>query len=64
VEQLKGKPAKKRRRKRAAFSRDTRLALNTIRQSVDMAMKTGLDITTDEREHEQYIEFVIKIPKN
>lgn len=64
VEQLKGKPVKKRRRKRAAFSRDTRLALNTIRQSVDMAMKTGLDITTDEREHEQYIEFVIKIPKN
>lgn len=63
VQQLKDKPAKKRRSKRVAFSRDTRLALNTIRQSVDMVMKTGLDISTDEREHDKYIEFVIKIPK-
>lgn len=63
VQQLKDKPVKKRRRRRVAFSRDTRLALNTIRESVDMVKKTGINISTDEREHDQYIEFVIKIPK-
>ncbi|WP_339060756.1 nucleoid occlusion protein [Tepidibacillus marianensis] len=49
--------------KRVAFSRDVRLAMNTIRQSVDMVSRTGLSIETDEKEHENYYEFVIKIPK-
>ncbi|TCS80815.1 nucleoid occlusion protein [Tepidibacillus fermentans] len=50
--------------KRVAFSRDVRLAMNTIRQSVDMVIKTGLLIETNEIDHENYYEFVIKIPKN
>ena len=50
--------------KRVAFSRDVRLAMNTIRQSVDMVLKTGLTLETDEKDHEDYYEFVIKIPKN
>lgn len=53
----------KKRKKRSAISRDTRLALNTIRQSVDMIAKTGFEVSTDEKEFDNYIQFVIKIPK-
>lgn len=63
VKQLKDKPQKKRKKRRAVFSRDTRLALNTIRQSIGMVKKTGLAISTEERNHREYIEIVIKIPK-
>lgn len=49
---------------RKSFSRDMRLAMNTIRQSVDMIVKSGLSIETDEKDHEEYYEFTIKIPKN
>ena len=63
VQQLNNKRPKTKRKKRVGFSRDTRLALNTIRQSVDMVSKTGLEISTQEREHDQYIEFIIKVPK-
>lgn len=49
--------------KKVAFSRDVRIAMNTIRQSIDMVMKTGLSLETDERENEDYYEFIIKIPK-
>lgn len=40
-----------------------RIAMNTIRQSVDMVLKTGMDIITDEKDHDEYYEFIIKIPK-
>ena len=66
VKAILGKPAEnnKVRPKKVAFSRDVRIALNTIRQSVDMVISTGLAIETDERDLEDYYEFVIKIPKN
>lgn len=50
--------------KKLSFSRDMRIAMNTIRQSVDMVIKTGIAIETDERDSDNYYEFVIKIPKN
>lgn len=50
--------------KKVSFSRDMRIAMNTIRQSVDMVIKTGISIETDERDLDNYYEFVIKIPKN
>lgn len=49
--------------KRVSFSKDIRLALNTIRQSVGMVQSSGLPIQTDERDHEDHYEIVIKIPK-
>lgn len=61
VQQLSEKP--KRQKRRSVFSRDARLALNTIRQSVNMVTKAGLNISTDERDRGEYIELVIKIPK-
>ncbi|AOM81414.1 nucleoid occlusion protein [Salisediminibacterium beveridgei] len=57
------KPKKKKKPKVKSVSKDTRLAMNTIRQSVDMVAKTGLSIDTDEEDHEDYIQFTIRIPK-
>ncbi|OIJ17001.1 nucleoid occlusion protein [Anaerobacillus alkalilacustris] len=56
-------PVKKKKPTRKAFSRDMRLAMNTIRQSVDMVVKSGLSIDTDEEEHEEFYQFTIRIPK-
>lgn len=49
--------------KRISFSKDIRLALNTIRQSVEMVAGSGLQIKTDEKDHEDHYEIVIRIPK-
>lgn len=51
------------KRKQKSYSRDTRLALNTIRRSVDMVNDSGLKIDTAEEEHEEYYQFTIRIPK-
>ncbi|PZE19083.1 nucleoid occlusion protein [Paenibacillus xerothermodurans] len=50
--------------KRVSFSKDVRLALNTIRQSVEMVTSSGLQINTSEQDYADHYEIVIKIPKN
>ncbi|TBL77463.1 nucleoid occlusion protein [Paenibacillus thalictri] len=55
--------AKIKKSKRVSFSKDVRLALNTIRQSVDMVTNSGLKIDTSEKDFEDHYEIVIKIPK-
>lgn len=55
-----GKPKKK---KRISFSKDVRLALNTIRQSVDMISSSGMNVKTDERDFDDHYEITISIPK-
>ncbi len=55
--------AKIKKTKRVSFTKDVRLALNTIRQSVEMISSSGLTINTSEKDHEDYYEIVIKIPK-
>jgi ParB family chromosome partitioning protein len=49
--------------KRKAFSKDTRIAMNTIRQSLNMVASTGMKVDSQEEEYEDYIQFTIKIPK-
>lgn len=49
--------------KRKAFSRDTRIAMNTIRQSLSMVEDSGVKLNTEEEEFEEYIQLTIKIPK-
>lgn len=49
--------------KRKAFSRDTRIAMNTIRQSLSMVEDSGVKLNTEEEEFDEYIQFTIKIPK-
>ncbi|MNJ27339.1 Nucleoid occlusion protein [compost metagenome] len=49
--------------RRISFSKDVRLALNTIRQSIDMVSGSGMQIKTSEKDHEDHYEIVIQIPK-
>ncbi|XID91729.1 nucleoid occlusion protein [Paenibacillaceae bacterium WGS1546] len=55
--------SKPKKTKRLSFSKDVRLALNTIRQSVDMVNGSGIAIKADEKDFEDHYEIVIKIPK-
>lgn len=45
------------------FSKDIRIAMNTIRQSLSMVTNTGVNVETDESENEEYYQITIKIPK-
>jgi ParB family chromosome partitioning protein len=55
--------SKKPKQKRISFSKDVRLAVNTIRQSLDMIAKNGLVVNTEEEDHEEYYQFTIRVPK-
>ncbi|QGH36867.1 nucleoid occlusion protein [Gracilibacillus salitolerans] len=57
----KKKPAKKPRLK--GVNKDMRIAMNTIRQSLDMVSDTGINLETDEQDHDDYYQITIKIPK-
>ena len=49
--------------KRKAFSKDMRIAVNTIRQSLNMVTDNGINLDAKEEEFEEYYQFTIKIPK-
>jgi ParB family transcriptional regulator, chromosome partitioning protein len=49
--------------KRKAFSKDMRIAVNTIRQSLTMVSDSGINLNSEEEEFEDYYQFTIKIPK-
>lgn len=53
----------KKKSKRISYTRDVRLALNTIRQSFDMVKDSGLKLTKEEKDHEDHFEITIRIPK-
>ncbi|WP_431802168.1 nucleoid occlusion protein [Halobacillus andaensis] len=54
---------KKKKPKLKGVNKDMRIAMNTIRQSLDMVTDTGVDLETNEEDHEDYYQFTIKIPK-
>lgn len=63
-QKLEGQNAeKKKKQTKKLYSKDMRIAMNTIRQSVDMVLKSGLDINTTEEEHDEFYQFTIRIPK-
>ncbi|WP_353948803.1 nucleoid occlusion protein [Sporolactobacillus sp. Y61] len=65
LEEGKGKNEKKnRKQRRQSLSRDTRIAVNTIRQSVHMVTRSGMPIDTEEEDMGDFYQFTIKIPKN
>ncbi|PEJ58680.1 MULTISPECIES: nucleoid occlusion protein [unclassified Bacillus (in: firmicutes)] len=51
------------KRKFKAISKDIRIAMNTIRESLQMVTKTGMNIDSQEEEHDEYYQITIKIPK-
>ncbi|WP_027086765.1 nucleoid occlusion protein [Cohnella panacarvi] len=55
--------AKPEKKKRISFSKDVRLAVNTIRQSVDMVNGSGIPIKASEKDLEDHYEITILIPK-
>lgn len=63
VEKLLEKEKGKKKPTRIPVPRDVRIALNTIRQSVQMVIKTGMEIETNEEDHEDFYQVTIKIPK-
>ncbi|PFU06824.1 nucleoid occlusion protein [Bacillus thuringiensis] len=53
----------KRKAKQKAVSRDTRIAMNTIRKSLQMVTESGLNVNSEEEEFDEYYQITIKIPK-
>lgn len=49
--------------KRVSYSKDVRLALNTIRHSIDMISGSGMEIQKTEADQGDHYEIVIRIPK-
>ncbi len=49
--------------KRKAFSKDMRIAVNTIRQSLSMVSDSGIKLDAEEKEFDEFYQFTIKIPK-
>jgi len=62
VEQEEEMP-KKVKPKRKAISKDVRIALNTIKQSLSMVTKSGITVKTEEEDTEEYYQITVKIPK-
>jgi len=55
--------SKKEKPKRKAVSRDVRIALNTLRHSFAMVVKSGIQMETEEEELEDFYQITVKIPK-
>lgn len=54
---------KKPKQKRKAVSKDVRIALNTIRQSLSMVTKSGIQLKTEEEDGEDFYQITVRIPK-
>ena len=50
--------------KAKAISKDMRIAVNTIRQSLSMVADSGIKLDSEEEEFDEYYQITIKIPKN
>lgn len=59
LEQTNAKPKPTRK----AFSKDVRIAVNTIRQSVHMCEDSGIKLDSKEEEFDDFYQITIKIPK-
>lgn len=53
----------KKKPRKMSFSRDVRLAVNTIRQSIDMIVDSGITCEKEEEDTEDYYQFIIRVPK-
>ena len=45
------------------MSKDIRIALNTIKQSLSMVTKSGINIKTEEEDTEDFYQITVRIPK-
>ncbi|QTN01188.1 nucleoid occlusion protein [Sediminibacillus dalangtanensis] len=63
IAKLSADKPKQKKAKLKGVNKDMRIAMNTIRQSLTMVSDTGIDLETDEEDHENYYQITIKIPK-
>ncbi|MEK4487876.1 nucleoid occlusion protein [Psychrobacillus sp. FSL H8-0484] len=67
VEEILNPPTKDEKKlvkpKRKAVSKDVRIALNTIKQSLSMVTKSGINIKTEEEDTEEFYQITVRIPK-
>ena len=49
--------------KRKSVSKDVRIALNTIRQSLALVTKSGIKLKTEEEDTDDFYTITVKIPK-
>lgn len=64
IESINNPPEKKKRRpKLKGVHKDIRIAMNTIRQSLNMVSDTGIKVESDEQDLDDYYQITIKIPK-
>lgn len=63
VVKLLSKDTEKPRGIRKAFSKDMRIAVNTIRQSVSMVKDNGIKLDSEEEEFDDFYQITIRIPK-
>lgn len=54
---------KKKKPKLKGVNKDMRIAMNTIRQSLNMVTDTGIDLETEEQDYDDFYQITIKIPK-
>lgn len=57
-------PVKKRSARKIGYSKDVRLAVNTIRESLQLIGRSGLQVVSEEEDREDYIQFTIRLPKS
>ncbi len=57
-------PAAERDVKSVRVFKDVRIFSNTIKQAVNMMKQAGIEALAEKSENEEYIEYIIKIPKN
>ncbi|MDG5473875.1 nucleoid occlusion protein [Jeotgalibacillus sp. ET6] len=63
VQKLLESPDKKPKPKKKAFNKDVRIAVNTIRQSLNMISDSGMKLDSEEEEFDDYYQITIKLPK-
>ncbi len=56
-------PEKQKKPKLKGVNKDIRIAMNTIRQSLNMVSDTGINVESDEKDMDDYYQITIKIPK-
>ncbi|MCZ0702221.1 ParB family chromosome partitioning protein [Natronobacillus azotifigens] len=64
IEKMMSETPKKKKPKLKGVNKDMRIAMNTIRQSLNMVSDTGIALETDEQDLADYYQITIKIPKN
>ncbi|AEJ45181.1 nucleoid occlusion protein [Alicyclobacillus acidocaldarius] len=63
LESLGSAVERRRKPRKRGLSKDVRLAVNTIRQSLQMIEQTGLQVVCEEVDDEEYYQFTIRVPK-